>query len=66
MEKFTILTAAHNGVKFIEEAIESVVKQTYQNWEMLILDDHSTDGTYEKAKEVAEKYPNVIDRKSVV
>lgn len=41
----TIITPTYNRAKFISEAIESVLKQTYTNWELLIVDDGSTDNT---------------------
>jgi glycosyltransferase involved in cell wall biosynthesis len=34
-----------NGEKFLEEAIKSVINQTYTNWELLLVDDGSTDGS---------------------
>jgi glycosyltransferase involved in cell wall biosynthesis len=34
-----------NGEKFLEEAINSVIEQTYTNWELLLVDDGSTDGS---------------------
>jgi glycosyltransferase involved in cell wall biosynthesis len=34
-----------NGEKFLEEAINSVIDQTYTNWELLLVDDGSTDGS---------------------
>ena len=40
---------------FISESIKSVMAQTYQNWELLIQDDCSTDGTDEVVKPFAEK-----------
>lgn len=42
----SIIMSAYNSEAYIKEAIESVQKQTYQNWELLIVDDFSTDGTY--------------------
>lgn len=39
----SIITPLYNSEKFIEETIESVLRQTYNNWEMIIVDDCSTD-----------------------
>ena len=39
--------SAYNHAKFIEESIESVLNQTYQDFELLIIDDNSTDNTFE-------------------
>ena len=41
----SIITPTYNSSKYIGETIESVLKQTYTNWEMLITDDCSTDNT---------------------
>lgn len=45
---FSILMANFNNSKFIEEAIESVLSQSYQYWELIIVDDCSTDKSIEK------------------
>jgi len=39
----SIITPSYNSKKFIEETIDSVLAQTYQNWEMIIVDDFSSD-----------------------
>jgi teichuronic acid biosynthesis glycosyltransferase TuaG len=48
----SIITPTYNSGRFIAETIESVRNQTYQNWEMIIVDDCSTDET----KKVVEEY----------
>jgi len=47
---FSILMASYNLENYIEEAIESVVTQTYPHWEIIIVDDASTDKSIEKIK----------------
>ena len=51
----SIITPNYNCARFIAQTIESVLAQTYTNWEMLIVDDCSTDGSYEIAQKYAEK-----------
>lgn len=51
----SIITPNWNCGKFIAETIESVQAQTYQNWEMLIQDDCSTDASLQVARKYAEK-----------
>ena len=47
----SIIMPVYNCEKYISEAIESVLSQSYQNWELLIVDDGSTDHS-----------PEIIDR----
>jgi glycosyltransferase involved in cell wall biosynthesis len=49
-----------NAEKFFEEAVESVFAQTYDNWELLLVDDGSTDSSTAIAHHYAEKYPKKV------
>lgn len=49
-----------NTEKFLEEAIESVFAQTYKNWELLLVDDGSTDNSTTIARKYAEHYPEKV------
>ncbi len=42
---FSLLMANYNNAKYIEEAINSILSQTYSNWELIIVDDCSTDNS---------------------
>ncbi len=55
----SILMTAFNRQQFIGEAIESVLASTYQNWELIIVDDCSKDTTVEIAKSFAVKEPRI-------
>ena len=47
---FSIIMANYNNDKYIQEAIQSVISQTYSDWELIIVDDCSTDTSIEKVK----------------
>jgi len=48
----SIITPSYNASEYIEETIESVLNQTYQNWELIIIDDYSDDNS----RDIIEKY----------
>ncbi len=51
----SVLTPVYNGEKYLAECIESVLAQTYQNWEYCIVNNCSTDRTLEIAQSYAER-----------
>lgn len=55
-----IFLPTYNGEKYLSNAVESVLFQTYPSWRLTIVDDHSTDSTGEIAKNFEVKYPDRI------
>ena len=51
----SVITPAFNSGRFVAETISSVLSQTYQNWELIIVDDGSTDETVKIVKSFQEK-----------
>ena len=51
----SIITPNYNGVAVLSATIESVLAQTYQNWEMLIQDDGSSDDSFELVERYAKQ-----------
>ena len=51
----SIIVPLYNRVDLIGETINSVLKQTFNNWELIIVDDGSTDGSYEYIISLSEK-----------
>ncbi|MDR2684225.1 MAG: glycosyltransferase family 2 protein [Prevotellaceae bacterium] len=51
----SIVMPVYNAEQFLERSISSVLRQTYENWELLCVDDGSTDNSYKKLLEFAEK-----------
>ena len=54
--KFSIVTTVYNGEKYIEKCILSVMSQSYKNYEHIIVDAGSTDGTIDIIKKYENKY----------
>lgn len=54
-ELISIVLPIYNGEKYMRQSIDSVLAQTYQNWELLIMDDGSTDQTASIAQEYANR-----------
>ena len=54
--KFSIILANYNGEKYIPQAIESVLNQTFQGWELLVVDDGSTDSSVNIIEEYMKRF----------
>jgi len=53
----TVLTPLYNNAEDIQTAIQSVLNQTYVNWELIVIDDCSTDDGLEKVQDLIQKHP---------
>ena len=58
--RVSIVTPFLNAARFFEESVESVLAQTYQHWELLLVDDGSFDGSAEIAERYATAHPDRI------
>ncbi len=56
----SIAVCTYNGENHLIEQLESLIHQTYQNLEIIIVDDCSTDNTYQILKSYQHQYPNIF------
>ncbi len=57
MARVSVIMATYNCEDTLKRSIESILNQTYSDWEFVICDDCSTDSTYKILQEYKEKYP---------
>lgn len=57
--KFSIVIPNYNNDNWLKKSIESVLNQTYRNWELYIADDKSTDKSIEVINELTKNYKNI-------
>ncbi|WP_136482653.1 glycosyltransferase family 2 protein [Cognatitamlana onchidii] len=55
----SIITPLYNSEAYISETINSVLSQTYTNWELILIDDYSSDNTLGIVKSYTDKYNNI-------
>jgi glycosyltransferase EpsE len=60
--RVSVIMSVHNGAKFLNRAVESILNQSIQDFEFIICDDASTDDTYEKLVE----YKNQDSRFTII
>lgn len=56
---FDIIIPIFNCEEYIEKCIESIENQTFKDYSIIAIDDHCTDNTFNKVKELAKKYNNI-------
>lgn len=61
MPEVTVLMSVYNGEPYVREAIESILGQTFEDFEFLIVDDGSTDGTREVTRSYADPRMHLIE-----
>ncbi|HEX4848095.1 MAG TPA: glycosyltransferase family A protein, partial [Novosphingobium sp.] len=59
MPPVTVVMPVYNALPYLDEAVESILGQSYSAFEFAIYDDHSTDGSYERALEWARRDPRI-------
>lgn len=55
----SVIVPVYNGQDYLSKCIESIESQTYQNLEVIIINDGSTDGTAKVCRKLAKKYENI-------
>ena len=60
MKKVSVIMGIYNCEQTLTDAIECILNQTYSNWELILCDDGSVDGTYAIAQEISKTYPDKI------
>jgi len=58
--KFSIIVPCYNVESYIVECVESVINQTYSNWELLLVNDASTDSTLDVIKSLKERDSRIL------
>ena len=54
--KISVIVPVYNAEKYLVECLESLVKQTYQNFEIILVNDGSTDNSSKICEEYKKKY----------
>ena len=57
--RFSVLVPVYNAEKYLEACIQSVLQQTYQNYELILVNDGSKDGSGAICDRYAQEYENI-------
>ena len=58
--KVSIIIPCYNAERFIQQCVESAIKQDYQNKEVIVVDNESSDRSLEIVNDLKEQYDNLI------
>ncbi|MBW4608850.1 MAG: glycosyltransferase [Hassallia sp. WJT32-NPBG1] len=64
MPKVSVIIPAYNALAYLAETVDSVFKQTFSDWELLIVDDGSSDGTAAWARQITDSRVRLICQKN--
>jgi glycosyltransferase involved in cell wall biosynthesis len=56
---FSVIISTYNRASLLKRALESLIAQTDKDWEAVIIDDGSTDGTYDHIRSYLDRYPQI-------
>ena len=59
-EMISIVVPVHNAERYIEKTVESILAQTIDNYEVLLVEDNSTDGSFRILKEISDQRVRVL------
>src|SRR5579864_7726046 len=57
---FSVIMAVYNHQDYVEQAIQSVLAQTDTDWELVVVNDGSTDGSWDVLKKLAARSPQIV------
>ena len=56
----SVIVPTYNRVHYLQEAVDSVLGQTYHNWELIVVDDGSTDATASRLRDLGDRRLRVV------
>jgi len=57
--EISVIMPTYNRARYLDNAVQSVIAQSFDNWELIIVDDGSSDNTFETLDPYIQRYPNI-------